>query len=518
MSVKLQKEHIKLSQVICSRYCQTTAECDIIVPDIKPDILKVLRVSSEAVITQKTVQTDKVHLQGIMRIDILYIPEGDDCGNVKSISTVQDFSHTVDAVGAKPGMSLFAEAECEGMEFTVVNSRKLSLRNKISMSIKVSHICEMNITTGIDGDEPVQTRCEHLKISNCCCEAERDIVIRERLDVPSGKPDLEEILKFSAKPIPGELRLLDNKAIARGELKLCTLYCGSDGEKESMECMEHTVPFTEVLEVDGLAENMTAEIDYAVKNVYCEICRDSDGDKRILGTEITLCAYIRGTEIIECDAVRDAYGIEHEIKTEAESHNIEQLVDTVCTKATPSEKINIPDYLPDIYRICDCSAVPNIESVVPENSTVTVSGYITCNILYMSADSDAPVSGFSHVMPFSQVFDIAGVNQNSVCEAKADIAHLDYTISGPGNIELRSIVELALKAVNPENCEFISDIEYDNDSVLPPVPSITVYFIQPGDTLWSIAKRYRTTPDAILATNNVDPHNLQIGSRIYIFR
>lgn len=518
MSVKMQKEHIKLSRVVCSRYCQTTTECDIIVPDIKPDIHKVLRADSEAVITEKTIRPDKVTLRGVLRIDILYIPDSDNPGSVKSISTVRDFSHTVDAKGAQPGMNLTAEAVCEDTEYTVVNSRKLTIRSRISMNIKVSDLCEMDVATGIDGDEPIETLCEHIRISNCCCEAERDIIVRERLEVPSGKPDLEEILKFTAKTVPGELRLLDNKAIARGDLKLCTLYCGTDGEQDTMECMEHTVPFTEVLEIDGISENMTAEVDYCVKDIYFEICRDSDGDKRILSTEVTLCACLRGTQLIECDALRDAYGISRQIKAVAETHTVEQLVDTVCANVTPTETIRVPDYLPPIYKVCDCSAVPYIEGVSPEASKVRVSGYITCNILYMSRDTDLPVSGFSHVLSFNHVFEIPHVTENSLCEAKAEIGHLEYTLSESGEICIRSIVELTLKAVNPVNCQFISDIDYDEDSVLPPLPSITVYFVQPGDTLWNISKRYRTTPDAILSANNVDPDNLQIGSRIYIFR
>ncbi|MBO5955788.1 MAG: DUF3794 domain-containing protein, partial [Clostridia bacterium] len=325
MSVKLKKEQLSLSEVVCSRYCQTTVDCDIIVPDIKPDVLKVLRTSGEAVITQKSIQADKVYLQGVIRLDILYIPDGSALGSVKSISYSQDFSHTIDAKGAKQGMSLVAEVECEGTDFSLVNSRKLNLRSKLGLSIKVSCTSQVQIATGIEDTAKVQTDSRHLKICNCCCETERDIIIRERLEIPSGKPDLGEILKLSAKPVPGELRLLDNKVIVKGELKICTLYCGCD-EDSTIQCMEHGVPFTEILEVDGIAETMTAEADYCIKDIYSEICRDADGDKRILSVEITLTASIRATEIIECDAICDAYGLETVLTLEKNPCSLEQLI------------------------------------------------------------------------------------------------------------------------------------------------------------------------------------------------
>jgi len=517
MSVKLQKEHIKLSRVISSRYCQTTTDCDIIVPDVKPDVLKVLRVSSQVAITEKTVQTQKVLLRGVVHLDILYIPDGNVMGNVKSISTTQDFSHTVDITEAKPGMSLVAEAECEPPEYVLVNSRKLSVRSKIGMNIKLTDQCPVDIPTSVEQDDAIRTRCEHLKICNTTCDAERDFSVRERLDVPSGKPDLGEILKLSVNPVSEELRLLDNKAIIKGSLCISTLYCSAD-EESSLQYMEHTIPFTEILEIDGIAENMTGEAEYFVKDISCEIERDSDGDKRIVSTQITLCVCIRTSEMIELDGICDAYGLEKDLIIKTEQYQIEHLIGTLATQFTEKENVAVPDYLPELHQIFDCTATPNIENIAMENSSATVSGYINCNILYMSSDGDMPLSGFSHVLPFSHTLDIPGLTPNAVCEAKAELDHLSYTIGGPRDIDLRVSVALNLKVVSPETHEFIGEISFDEESAPTPIPSAVVYFIQPGDTLWSIAKRYRTTPDALQEINDVDPHNLQIGSPIYVFR
>ena len=517
MSVKLKKEQLSLSEVVCSRYCQTTVDCDIIVPDIKPDVLKVLRTSGEAVITQKSIQADKVYLQGVIRLDILYIPDGSALGSVKSISYSQDFSHTIDAKGAKQGMSLVAEVECEGTDFSLVNSRKLNLRSKLGLSIKVSCTSQVQIATGIEDTAKVQTDSRHLKICNCCCETERDIIIRERLEIPSGKPDLGEILRLSAKPVPGELRLLDNKVIVKGELKICTLYCGCD-EDSTIQCMEHGVPFTEILEVDGISETMTAEADYCIKDIYSEICRDADGDKRILSVEITLTASIRATEIIECDAICDAYGLEAELTLEKNPCSLEQLIETTRTQLTQKESVCVPDYLPDIQQICDCTGTPNIESITASDGCVTVSGYLSCNILYMSPDRDTPISGFSHVLPFSHTFDIPGVSESTVCDAKADLEHIAYTISSPRDLELRSIILLSLKAMSPGSCQLVSEINYNTEASPSQLPQMVVYFVQKGDSLWSIAKRYRISPDQLLATNGSEKDFLKPGNKIYIFR
>lgn len=517
MAIKLHKEHIRISEILCSRDCQTTVENDVIVPDIKPDVLKILQVSSDVVVNQKNVQADKVYVQGIIRLNILYVPDGDVIGNVKSIMSVQDFSHLIDVKGAKPGMNLCVEAECEPAEYTLINSRKLNIRSKIGIALKVSVPSEIDVATDIEGDEPVQIRGSHLKMCNSCSEAERDIIVREQLEVPVGKPAIGEILKFSAKPSSTELRIIDNKAIVKGEVKVCTLYGGED-EECSVQFMEHVIPFTEILEIEGLAEGMDGEIDYTVKDFYYEIRQDSDGDKRILGAEITLCALVRASETVELDAIGDAFGLKNEISLERKAYNIEQLIENTFAQTPCKERAAIPDYMPELSQVCDISAVPNIENISIENGSVTVTGFTVCGILYLTNSGEAPLAGFSHTVPFSHTFDIPGICKDAICDARSDIEHISYTMTGGREIELRIIVSIGIKAVSPGQTELIDSMDWDADAPVRKISSMIIYFVQDGDTLWDIAKRYKTTPDAIIANNGSEKELLKSGRQIYIFR
>ena len=47
-------------------------------------------------------------------------------------------------------------------------------------------------------------------------------------------------------------------------------------------------------------------------------------------------------------------------------------------------------------------------------------------------------------------------------------------------------------------------------------PSYTEYTVQSGDTLWSLAKRYHTTVDAIKQLNNLSSDLLRIGQILKI--
>lgn len=514
MSVKLKKEHLCLKSAMCSRYMQTTVESDVIVPDIKPDILKVLQASSEVSISRREVQSDKIFVQGIVRMNVLYVPDNGIEGGIKAISATQEFNHSADIPGAAVGMELFVDSECDPAEYTLVNSRKLKLKTRVSLAARLLTQTEVDVATGVEEDCKIETKCKSSKLYNPCVDAVRDILVRERLEVPSGKPPICEVLKISAKPCSIELKSLDGKAMAKGELKVCTLYCG-EGESSAPEIMEHSLPFSEILEVEGLREGMEAEVDYCLKNIYYEVCQDSDGDRKILSIEAEIEAEVRAFDVIECNILEDAYCHNHPIKITKSTAALEQLISSCTNQTTVKEPIAIPDYLPEIHCLCECSAVPSIENVSIEGGQVTVSGFMQCNILYLSQDSMSPACSFAHLLPFNQTFDAPGANNNSVCDAKVEVEHINCTISSGRGIEVRAIVSTSIKAVEPVSAELISEIECDEETMFPKMPSMSVYFVQKGDSLWSIAKKYRTSPDSIMSANG---ESIEPGKCVYIFR
>ncbi len=517
MSIKLQKETISLGDTLCTKYGQTMVESDIIVPDIKPDILKVLQISGDVIITQKSIQQDRAYIQGVVRLTILYAPDGDVIGKIKSMSAAQEFSQTIDAPGAKPGMQLIAEAEADNIDYSLINSRKINIRGAVGINAKIVVPTEISIATDVESDEPIQVRTKQLRTGNTTGEAERDIMLREQLEVPAGKPAIGEILKCDAQPSPLELRMIENKAVVKGEVKVCTLYTGED-EEGSTQFMEHTVPFTEILEIDGLTEGMQGDVSYTVKEIYPNTAEDGDGERRYIGLELVLCATVHGYELLEIEAIEDAYALDGEITIKRNSCNLEQLIDNVTAQIAHKETAEIPEYLPEIYQVCDCASAAKINHITVEDGQIIVSGTASTNILYLSNDTNSPLSGFNHNSEFTHTFSIPGIDSTTVCDAKAEVDHVSYTIGAGKELELRFIINLAVKALRAGRMELIEEIDWTPDSDRPPLPGIVIYFVQPGDTLWDIAKRYRTTPDAIIAANGLESDLIVPGQQIKIYR
>jgi len=519
MSVKLHKEHIKINEILCSEYGQTTVESDVIVPDINPDVLKVLRITQRTYVTQKTVQQDRAYIQGIVKLNILYIPESFECGRIKAINTSLDFSHVVDAKGAKPGMCITAEAECENILDTLVNSRKLNVKCTIGINVKVCVCSEKEIAVSVPEEDCLELKCSNLKLLNSTTDTDKEFWVNERLSLPSGKPAIGEILKIGGQASGTELRLTEGKAVVKGELKLSVLYSSklSEEQEGSIEFAEYTIPFTEVLDVAGIKEGMEGEIDYQLKDINHRIEDGEEGECSIIACDVLIGAFVKGTEIFEVSVIEDAYSTEGNISLEKKAYDIERLLDKSYVQIPQKEILEVPDYLPEIQKVCDITAIPSVTDVSINGDCLQVKGIINVNLLYITRSSELPVAGFDKIFEFSHNFEICSECENSVCEAKVAPEHLSYTLSGDRCLELRLINSLSVKCMSSDKTEVIDAIE-ENDAPLRELPSVIIYFVQAGDTLWDIAKRFHTSAEKIAEYNNLSSDLIKPGQKLMIFR
>lgn len=515
MSINLIKEEIKTDKVICQKYSQTMIESDIIVPDVNPDIKKILEISGNACITQKMIQPDKVLLQGNVHMTVLYVPDSTDSGKIKSLSASREFSHTIDCRGVTPEMQLTAEIASLSFDSTLINSRKLSLRCTPGINVKVSTAVILPISTDIEDNGNIALKKESLRLISETGAAESQIILRHQLELSAGKPPIGEILRVNAVPYSTELCIMDGKAVAKGQIKICMLY-SADTPDEEIQFMEYLLPFTEILDIDGITEGMEGEIDYNVNDMYYEIRDDSDGEPRNLGIELVLNAAVKGSELYDIDAITDAYSLSNALDSTIKTYHVEQLLDNSTAEITHKDQAKLPQMLPPLRQVCDVSSNVNIDRITAENNHIIVYGTIHTNILYLSDDENTPVSEFNHNTEFSHDFTVLGVGTDTACDAGAFMEDVSYTLSGGDSLELRFVLGLSVKSLKTGDISIVDELSEYTPESCDELPCIVIYFVQKGDTLWNIAKRYRTTVDSIKALNNLDSDTIYPGQRIKI--
>ena len=81
------------------------------------------------------------------------------------------------------------------------------------------------------------------------------------------------------------------------------------------------------------------------------------------------------------------------------------------------------------------------------------------------------------------------------------------------NIMVKSYIE------NVATINVINNVDSDKLD-LSNIDSMNIYIVKPGDTLWNIAKKYKTSVEKILKTNEdiLDPNNINVGQKIFVIR
>ena len=83
------------------------------------------------------------------------------------------------------------------------------------------------------------------------------------------------------------------------------------------------------------------------------------------------------------------------------------------------------------------------------------------------------------------------------------------------------MLNINVRILEPVDISVIADINESpvEERCLKEYPSITIYFAQPGDNLWRIAKKYCTMVEDICRVNEINQDDaIEIGQQIIVPR
>ena len=87
-------------------------------------------------------------------------------------------------------------------------------------------------------------------------------------------------------------------------------------------------------------------------------------------------------------------------------------------------------------------------------------------------------------------------------------------------VEVKANIVLNVIVFDKHSESFIVDIKESpiDMAVLQDMPGMVAYIVKPYDTLWSIAKRYHTTVEAIMEINELESEFVYPGTHLLIVK
>ena len=116
--------------------------------------------------------------------------------------------------------------------------------------------------------------------------------------------------------------------------------------------------------------------------------------------------------------------------------------------------------------------------------------------------------------------DAKGSFENSIYQLNASLDNMSAVMLGGSMVELRAVVNLDLLVLQPVCRQVISGVDVQPLDVekLQRLPGIVGYIVQPGDSLWKIAKKFHTTVDNVMETNGLTSDLIMPGEKLILVK
>lgn len=503
MAVETAKDKIKLSQIVGQKQEIISIDGDVIVNDVKPDVLKVISTNGTICVYKKEVLNGKVKFEGCINTYIIYLAD-DEENNIRTINTSLDFAEIIDLENCKEGMTVEDILCLKGFETKVLNGRKLHVKAFVELTLKAYSNTDVEAIVDITSDgEDIQMLNGSKKVLSLIAENTGKTTLKDTINLNTGD-ELAEIMKVTFSLTDVQTKISYNKVLIKANANVSVMYLTEDNRINETNGLIPLMGFIDMPNITDTAE-CTSRI--ALKNL---VIRQNSGEENSLDVEADVELSCRAYESKEINLIEDAYSIENDIKLKRMEVRARAKEFKLKESFTVSEKLQEPELM--YGRILGVGITPNLDEVNVEDGKIKYKGKLNAEII---ASSENDVTTVNKEIPFNFELSSGDINSESNVDTQINVVS-QRVINADDGWVLEVELEVNANIQNDETINFAQDID-----VLEPQNmesySMVIYFVKPGDTLWKIAKQFKSTVEDIARVNEIeDTDKIFPGQQLYI--
>lgn len=507
MSIDVSRESLCVNKIVGQKIENFVVEGDMIVPDIKPDILNTISTSGNICIYKKEILDGKIRVDGKINTYIVYLPDSDNEG-ARGISGGIDFTQIMDFEQVTSQMELDEEVTIKSIECKVLNGRKVSIKAVLQICAKVYSNENIDIINQVNEIQDIQTLKSDLNINSLIGTGSsktyaKDTFIIDNID------NLAEILKTDISIINKDVKVSYNKVLAKAEANVKILYLTEDNR---IKLIENNMPIMGFIDVQNVSEEHLCDLKYKVKNI---IVKPNSVEEHSIYTEIEIELNCKVYETKSINVIQDMYSPTQELKYST------KLIHTMSNKQLIKQIYSMQENIAiseigdnQIYQVI---IKPEINNQNIAGKKIMYEGEVKLEFIFAS-DNISRIDTKQCVLPLNFSVDVPDLEQGCNINTDIDIIRDDFVIDGRGGVNSNIDLEFNIDISKTVAINVIDQIEVD-ETRQKEICSMIIYFVKPGDSLWKIAKKFKSTVEDIARVNNIeDVDKIYPGQQLFIPR
>lgn len=502
MAVETAKDKIKISQIIGQKQEIITVDGDVIVNDVKPDVLKVINTNGTICVYKKEALNGKVKLEGCINTYIIYLAD-DENGSIRTINTSLDFSETIDMENSKEYMTVEEILYLKGFETRVLNSRKVHVRAFLETNIKLCSNDEVETIVDIQNDEDIQMLNSTKTVMSLIGENTGKTVVKDTINI-NQDDDFAEIMCVNFSISNVETKTSYNKVLIKANANVNIMYLTEDNRISNAL---GKIPIMGFIDMPNITD--TSETISKIKLKNLEI-RPNNIEEHSIYVEADLELFCKSYENKEINVIEDAYGIYNNLELKRSSARATTSQNRIMDTFKIREVFTNPEL---IYgRVLGVKVNPIIENTEVRDGRINYTGKLETEFF---VNNENIVDGVTQNVPFEYNLINENIKKNMDYETQLTVTDQRAYNTDDG-VVLEVELEVMVLVQNNENLSFIQDIEVaENEN--QDIYSMVIYFVKPGDSLWKIAKQFKSRVEDIARVNGIEDENkIHVGQQLYI--
>lgn len=469
--------------------CETKEETiDVIVPDCNPDYEREIVTFANCRVIDKSMLSGSLRVSGEIKAFVNYDANASE--NMYVVNASSPFAYSFDIPGGAPDDVFFIRIRTASAASEMLNSRKIRIRVKLEAEIFVYRMENVEITSDICGEsgEKICVKSDNITHFPCIDISSERIAFTEEIRLSDEEvADFARLIRWSCKWNTEEVRVLQNKLMVRGTASLSVYSCREENNEVGMH--DYILPFSQVIECKNCCETDIVDVNLAENCCLVDLITKEDEN-----TYLRCEAYAHAEAFVYRETtgsiVLDVYSTEYE----ASHKNL-----PVCIECKQLDyRTEIPcegklDAQEGVSRILD----KNISCVCRKKKD-RITGRVYVSVLY----EDAPgcIRSARNAIDFS-VEAPEDVIPSSLCCCTENI----NISTDPTGIIVSLTVVIKAKVKNEIIMDQIGtcNVDMNKKHSRTAKGNLILRYPEKNESVWSIAKQYHTTKEAILSANDM---------------
>ena len=250
MELDVNKQMLTINKLVDTVEKNVVIEGDLIVPDVKPDILNTIDSIGNVCVYKKEILDGKVRFDGGVYIYLMYLPDAEN-EFTRGLNTILDFTQIIEMENCKENMDIISDVKIKNIECKVLNGRKIKIKVELDFKIQLYSNENVNVLKEINNIENMQTLKSKMQINNLLREGYTKATAKDTISYEE-QDDFAEILKTEVKIINKEVKTSYNKVLVKADANVKIMYLTEDG---AVKIMNSNIPIMGFIDIANITDD-----------------------------------------------------------------------------------------------------------------------------------------------------------------------------------------------------------------------------------------------------------------------